>query len=221
MSDELRPTLARGTVRGRAETDAFRLLPDEPELEVLRAIVMPYAVDVVDFFAAREIAPEDAFHDQAMLPDVPGAIGVRVIGRPACYVSALGGVTPAFPASRVGSTVWTGPVVGLQVRQTAGSRAVRLEPLIIPSGEAHLGAASQTQAGHDGRWSRSGDVGRADRTPLRAVQARAILAIRRRHGCRAEWAEGILVRHREASLPGVTPSVVDATRGHSCVGIVP
>lgn len=34
-------------------------------------------------------------------------------------------------------------------------------------------------------------------------------------------ARRILSGHREASLPGVTPSVVDATRGHSCVGIVP
>jgi hypothetical protein len=80
-----------------------RRLRARPELEVLRAVVVTDAIDVVDGLPLHEVSPEDLFDNDNVLEHVSKA-GARVVRNPHERIAPLV-ASPASPPVAVG---WPG-----------------------------------------------------------------------------------------------------------------
>ena len=83
---------------GLAHSDSGWLWPC-PEFEVLRPVVLAYAVPMMDGLLTQQVSAEDLFHDEYVFEDVLTLPGSRVTGCPDHHVPGLMACAAAFPAA--------------------------------------------------------------------------------------------------------------------------
>ena len=83
---------------GVAHSDSGWLRPC-PELEVLRPVVLAYAVPVMDGLLRQQVSAKDLFHDEYVFEDVLTLASSRVTGCPDHYVSGFMACAAALPAA--------------------------------------------------------------------------------------------------------------------------
>lgn len=79
-----------------AHSGSWRLLPSDPQLEILRAIVISLPVAMMHLLSWQERPFQHRSHHPGMLSDVTSAVGIRMLGLPDIDV-AIAAPVPTFP----------------------------------------------------------------------------------------------------------------------------